>query len=201
VSLFTVQQIQPEYRSILDDMIRNSINLIKLEREQGSIELSTLRFSQWLSSVPPGQDKIPDFYDLPAVKAITAPIDRQLDYEHRRRAIDQGHKMIANINAVTAMQAGAIAAVWHAHPKTVSYDARPEHWARNEHLYVMRDSWAVKDGLLKKTNAMWLEDIQDPPTVPVNCTCFYSYQYSVTKVLKKYPEAGTPAGLKFINAE
>lgn len=196
ISSFMVDRLMPDYRAMLDSMNRASIDLIKLERPN-SIDVSIARFSSWLTNIPLGQEVIPEFYDLPAVKAITKPITNQLSYEHSRRAIDQGHKLLTNINRVTALQAGAIAGVWHAHAKTESYDARPEHWARNDKIYVMRESWANQNGLVKKTNGMWLEDIPDPPSVPVNCTCFWEYQYQIEALAKRYPEALTKKGIEY----
>jgi hypothetical protein len=196
IQAFTVDRLQPDYRAMLDSMNRASIDLIVLERPN-SIDVSTARFSSWLTGIPKGQQVIPDLYDLPAVKAITKPIDNQLSYEHSRRAIDQGHKLLTNINTVTALQGGAIAGVWHAHQKTDIYDARPEHWARNDKIYIMRDSWAHQEGLVKKTNGMWLEDIPDPPSVPVNCTCFWEYQYQIEALAKRYQEALTQKGIEY----
>ena len=200
IGSFTVNRLMPDYRAMLDSMNRASIDLIVLERPN-SIDVSTARFSSWLMGIPKGHQVIPDLYNLPAVKAITKPIDNQLSYEHSRRAIDQGHKLLTNINTVTALQGGAFAGIWHAHAKTNSYDARPEHWARNENLYIMRDGWAHKEGLVKKTNGMWLEDIPDPPSVPVNCTCFWEYEYQLEGIADKYPEALTQKGRDYISVK
>jgi hypothetical protein len=192
ISKLTVEQIEPEFRQLLDNAIRNSINLIKLERDNGSIEVSTRRFSAWLSGVKQGQEAMPD------KTLILAPLSKQLKYEISRRGIDQGMKVMANIDSVIAQQGGAIACIWHSHAKTPAYQARPEHWARNNKLYIIRDSWAVEQGLLKKQNDFWVEEIPDPPSVPVFCSCFFEYVYSLERLYQLHPESFTKKGIEEI---
>jgi len=176
-----LKSIEPQFRNMLTNRIKANINLIVLERPN-SIDVSTARLSGWLMNGVQQDVPLPDVY-----KNITKPISKQLNYEHRRRAIDQGHKMLAAIDETLAVQGGAIVAVWHAHPPTSYYQSRPDHWKRNKEPFVIRDSWAYKDGLLKKGENGFMEDIPEQPAQAINCTCYYEYLYTIAEVKRKYP--------------
>ena len=187
IDTFTYERIKPQFRQLLEDRIRANIDLIVLERNT-AIDISTNRFSGWLMSFDGVQQKLPQAKDLPVFKNITKPMQKQKDYEHRRRSIDQGHKMIAAINSVVAEQGGAIAAVWHSHKKTDYYDARPEHTKRDGVVYCYKTSPATVRGLVKKGNEPWVEDLPDPPALLINCTCYFTQIYNVSELAKIAPD-------------
>lgn len=195
---FTYERIKPEFRRLLEDRIKANIDLITMERPN-AVDVATTRFSGWLMSFDGTQEKLPPAKELPAFKNILKPITEQKNYEHSRRAIDQGHKMLRAIDSVIAEQGGAVAGVWHAHPKTSIYDARKEHWARDGKVYIYKNSDLVKQGLVKKGNEPWVEDITDPPAFLINCTCYFSNIYSLSQLAKIAPDRITQKGKDKLN--
>ena len=73
------------------------------------------------------------------------------------------------------MGSGAIAAVWHDRGEhDHGYDARPEHLARSGKLFLVRDSWAMTDGLVRKGGLQYTDEIEQPAELPF-CSCTYQY--------------------------
>lgn len=182
IAPLTLKAVQPKFRQLLEDRIKSNIQLIKLERPN-SIDVSTARFSRWMLDGLQMDVTLPEAY-----KSIQRPITDQLAYEHRRRAIDQGTKMLAAIDEVLAVQGGAIVAVWHSHPPTAYYQARPEHWALNKKAFVIKGGWAYQKGLLKKGDNGFMEDLPSQPAHEIYCSCYYEHLYTIAEVKRKYPE-------------
>jgi hypothetical protein len=188
-----IEKIMPDLRKKLDERIRASADLIVLERK-APIELSLARFSKLLFQA--GNNEIKSspkkFSDLdwikPHLKSISKPIYQQKEYEQRRRDIDQGHKIIRDFDYTIAEQNDFIAAIWKAHPKTSYYQARPYHWERNNKIYIRQAGWAYTKGYVKKGEMSFFEDIEDPPSYLVNCTCYFDFIYSLSYIKRKYPE-------------
>jgi len=162
VSKFTLQNVKPKLRAELERRIMTSADLIKLNREQ-SIAKTLQRFQGWASSVPAGgsrvQDKRKVKYD--AIKSL-----KQLPFEERRVIIDQGHKLTSSINDVIAQDGGAIAAEWVSHAGEIGYNFRPSHAARQRKIYLIRNSWAHKKGLVKAGPDGYTDEITQPAEEP-----------------------------------
>jgi len=174
VSRFTLQQIAPKLRGELDRRIMASANLIRLNRQQ-TIAKTLQRFSGWATSIPPGGSKA---VDKPEVKDDLKKALRSLPYEERRVAIDQGHKLVATVHDIVALEAGAIAAEWHSNYRQPGYDARPDHKERDGLTYLIRGNWASDKGLVKPGAAGWSDAITQPAEEPF-CRCQYRYIYSL----------------------
>ncbi len=172
IPLFTIERIEPQLREALDRRILASADLIKINKEQ-AVEKTLQRFAGWATSIPPGGSKV---VDKRAVKSHVAKSLQQMDFEERRLYIDQGHKLIENISAIVAEQSGAIAAKWR-HVHQAGYDGRPEHEARDGQWFVLRDSWAVKEGLVKRGN--YSDTIDQPAEAPF-CRCWWEYATSLS---------------------
>lgn len=177
VSQFTLANIKSELRAELQRRILASAGLIKLNRE-ASVARTLQRFAGWASSVPAGGT------DLQKRREVKAQVKRGisgLPFEERRVVIDQGHKLSASINEIVATAGGAIAAIWH-HVKRgpPSYESRPEHVkrAREAKLFLVRDSWAHKDGLVKAGAAGYTDDVVQP-AVEVFCSCWWEFVYAL----------------------
>lgn len=150
VSLFTIEKLKPEMRTLLDQRIMASANLIKLNRQQ-SIDKTLQRFSGWASSIPAGgttQAK------KSSVKASIRQGLVRLPFEERRVLIDQGHKLTASISEVIAIGGKAIAAKWRSNFRQPGYDYRDDHKARDGNIYLLRDTWATDAGLLENYRAI-----------------------------------------------
>jgi hypothetical protein len=187
---FTLAHVHPKLRAELDRRIAASAQLIKLNRAQ-SIDRTLQRFSGWATSIPVGGTEQADKREesVRIRKAIT-----QLPFEERRVAIDQGHKLSASINATIAEGNGAIAAIWHSHWRESGYDYRPAHKARDTHIYLIKDSWAHQQGLIKKGPDGYTSDITQPAEEPF-CRCFWQYIYSLQKLYAVAPELFTQKGI------
>lgn len=176
VARYTRAALSRAAREELQKKIESSVALIKLNREVAVAE-TMRRFVGWASSVPP---------DGAATAGETKRIVKslkQLPYIERRVIIDQGHKLVASLENVVSVEAGAIAAIWHSHAHQAGYDFRVEHAAREGKIYLIRDSWADKQGLVKPINGY--TDDQEMPASLVNCRCTYQYLFN----LKDLPSA------------
>ena len=173
ISRFTIDKLKPKLHRELDRRIMASANLIKLNRE-ASIQRTLQRFSGWATSIPAGGSKA---VDKPEVKANLRKALAQLPFEERRVIIDQGHKFVAELNNIIATDGGAIAMKWHSHFRQPGYNYRPDHKERDSLIYLIRDSWAREQGLVKPGKAGYSDQITKPAEEPF-CRCFATYIYN-----------------------
>jgi hypothetical protein len=101
-----------------------------------------------------------------------------LPFEERRVAIDQGHKLISDINNLVALDGEAIAAEWHSKWRQRGYDYREDHKERDLLVYAVRGCWAVEKGLIKPGPAGYTDEITRPAEEPF-CGCYYRYIYNL----------------------
>lgn len=152
LSPITLRQVKPELRAELDRRIAASVNLIVLNREK-AVAQTLQRFSGWVTSIPPGG--IEKTAKKGRIVSALSKSKQQLDYEARRLAIDQGHKIISNVKYILAVQSGAIALRWHSDWRRPGYNYRPQHKERDEKIYLLRDTWALNQGLIKPVNGYY----------------------------------------------
>jgi hypothetical protein len=175
VGQFTLEQIKPHLRDELDRRILASANLIKLNRT-ASIERTLQRFAGWATSVPKGGSDIQNRTDIK--KAVRRGI-AGLPFEERRVIIDQGHKLASAISEIVAKDGGAIAGAWqHIKRGPPSYDSRPKHVARDGKIFLLRNSWARAQGLVKPDKNGYTDDIEQPGEL-VFCSCKYRWIYAL----------------------
>jgi hypothetical protein len=155
--------------------IHASADLIRLNREQ-AIEQTLRRFSGWASSVPAGGAE--RSIKRNEVKSHIGKPLRSASYEERRMLIDQGHKLVANVNRTIADDNGAIAMIWHSHWRQPGYDYREDHKERDLLVYAIRGNWAFQQGLMKAGKAGYLDEITQPAEEPY-CRCFGQYLYDI----------------------
>jgi len=168
---FTIDKLKPEFRAELDRRIFASANLIKLNREE-AIERTLQRFQGWVSAIPPGGASPTD--RTKRKQQITAAMPK-MDFITRRVAIDQGHKLAANIKYVFAMQGNPIAFRWHSNWRRPGYDYREDHKERDELYYLVRGSWAVEQGLIKPVHGYYDEITAAGEEVFCSCQVFPIY--------------------------
>jgi hypothetical protein len=114
------------------------------------------------------------------VRASVGKSVAQVKFERRRVEVDQGHKLAANISNIVAVDNGAIAAEWHSHWRQTHYNFRHSHKERDGKIYAIRDSWAVKQGLINK--GAGYTDEMTAPGQEVFCRCFMRYITSLRRV-------------------
>lgn len=149
----TLDKLKPEFRKELDRRIFASANLIQLNRDQ-AIERTVQRFQGWVSSIPPGGVSE---IDKNAQKSAMRKSVTDLDFISRRVAIDQGHKLASNVKYLLSVQSGAIAFRWHSNWRRPGYKFRVDHKHRDTLIYLVRDSWAVQQGLIKPVHGFYDE--------------------------------------------
>lgn len=189
---FTLDMIKPKLRAELDRRILASANLIKLNRE-ASVARTLQRFAGWASSVPKGGTEIAKRQQ---VKETVRRGISGLPFEERRVITDQGHKLVAAIDEIVAVDGGAIAAIWHHVMEGGGYQARPKHEARDGDVFLLRDSWADRQGLVKLDGRMYTDQVEQPAELPF-CRCRYQYLYSLRELP---PSMVTAKGRAWLNA-
>jgi len=177
VSKYTIEKLAPQLRAQLNQRIMTSAQLIKMNRAT-AIEKTLQRFAGWASSVPAGGTKA---VDKPDTKNNVRKALASLPFEERRVLVDQGHKLTASINEVVAEGGGAIAAVWNSHWRQLNYNYREDHRERDQHVYLIKGSWAQNAGLVKPGKDGYTTDITKPGE-EVFCRCYYSYLYTLNKI-------------------
>lgn len=191
ISRFTVDRLKPKLRAELDRRIAVSANLIKLNRQE-MIGKTLQRFAGWASSIPPGGSDAVDKREesLHIRKSL-----KSLPFAERRVAIDQGHKLLADINDVIAVDAGAIAAEWRSRWRQPGYDYREDHKERDGKVWAIRGNWALEKGLMKPGPDGYTDDITKPGE-EIFCRCSYRYLYT----LRSLPDTMlTAKGLAAVN--
>jgi hypothetical protein len=178
VEKFKLNMIAPHLRSDLDRAILASANLIKLNREQARAKTLS-RFSGWLTSIPKGGTGSA-FNRAKLKQEISKPL-RSLPFVERRVLIDQGHKLNSSVSSVLARDGGAIACRWFSHFRQAGYDYREDHRERDGLVYLIRDTWAVKESFVKVGPAGWSDAITQPAEEPF-CRCSWTYLYHVRQL-------------------
>lgn len=171
---FTIAMVEPRLRQELNRRIAASANLIKLNRQE-AVEKTLRRFSGWLTSVPEGGGDIKDKVELK--KGIVKSL-KDLPYADKRVIIDQGHKLNATLNNIVAEGSGAIAVIWHSHWRQAGYDYREDHKERDDKVYLLKNSWADKNGLVKGE----YYNQSDGFAVAPFCRCYGQYLYHLSDI-------------------
>lgn len=177
VPRFTLSNLASRLHGELDRRILASASLIRLNRE-AMVQKTMQRFSGWATSVPRGGSADLNKSELKA--ELSKPL-KQLRFVERRVLIDQGHKLTSSISAVVAHDSGAIAARWFSHWRQAGYDYRDSHKDRDGRVYLIRDSWAGKAGLVKTGPAGWSDDVTQPAEEPF-CRCKFVYLYHLRQL-------------------
>lgn len=172
VQRYTIDRVAPHLRAELDRRIFAAADLIRLNKRK-RVEQTLQRFAGWITAQRPDAP-------APAVREVAAEIVKptaQLKFEARRVAIDQAAKLSAAIAHVVAKEAGAIAAIWHDRGQyDHGYDARPEHIKRSGKLFLIRDSWAVSDGLMvARGGVQYTDDLDEQPAQLPYCSCWFEF--------------------------
>jgi hypothetical protein len=176
VPRYTAQMLRLQLRPEVDRRILAATDLIRIRREE-TIEKTLRQVIGWSTSIPPGGVSDETRRE---VKSRLGKDLQQYRFECRRVQIDQGHKLIANVANIVAVDNGAIAAEWHSHWRQNGYNYRKDHKERDGKFYAIRDSWAMREGLITK-GAGYLDEITQPAQEPF-CRCWCRYVSSPRKL-------------------
>ncbi len=174
VERFTLERVKPQLRAELDRRIVASASLIRLNREQ-AIEKTIQRFQGWSTSIPKGGTEVARRRDT---KDNVRKSLASLPFEERRVLIDQGHKLTGALSQILAVDGGAIAGIWHSHWRQAGYNYRVDHKERDLLVYAVRDSWAIKLGLMKVGPAGYYDKVTAVGEEPF-CRCFMQWIYAI----------------------
>ncbi len=180
IKAYTLQRLSPQLQAELNRRIMASVDLIKLNRPV-AIAKTLQRFSGWATSVPEGgfpSDVRKGTYKFVDVKSDVQKAMTSLPFEERRVIIDQNAKLISAINSTVAEAGGAIAAIWQSHKAQKNYDGRPEHNKRDGKMFLLRDSWAIEKGLVKRGAGDYTDSVEQPGEF-VFCRCSWIYIFNV----------------------
>ena len=174
VSRYTLARLKPALHDELRRRVMMSADLIRLNRQQ-SISKTLQRFSGWASSVPKGGSKQVDKKDTKddVRKALAS-----LPFEERRVLIDQGHKLTAAISQTIASDGGAIAVKWRSNWRQENYNYREDHKERDGKIYLLRESWAKRAGLVRVNENGYYDEITAVAEEPF-FRCFAVWVYSI----------------------
>jgi hypothetical protein len=181
LSRFTLENVKPRLRAELDRRVEAAANLIKLNKKE-AVERTLRRFQGWSTSIPAGGSSAIDKREID--RALAKDLK---DYRYHRRLVDndQGHKLISNVADLTAEASGAIAGIWNSHGTSdPSYNAREDHKERAGKIYLIRNSWAHKQGLVKPVHG-YLDEITAAGE-EVNCRCWITYITSPARLPDAY---------------
>ena len=92
--------------------------------------------------------------------------------------IDQGHKLRASISEVVAVGGNALAGVWHSHWRQPGYDYRVDHKERDQEVYLLRNTWALNEGLIKPGPAGYYDQVTSVGEEPF-CRCYMTWLYNL----------------------
>lgn len=176
IPTFGIEKVDPQLRPILQARILVSADLIKLNRAQ-AYEITMRRFAGWASSQPVGGGPV----DKRDVKMRIGRALQDSDFVARRMLIDQGAKLTAAVHKTIADGNGAIAVVWHSQWRQPGYNYRPDHKERDGKIYLLRNSWAHEQGLVKPGANGYYDDITHVAQ-EVFCQCSAIFLYSLKKL-------------------
>lgn len=180
ISPYTLQRLTPQLQAVLNRRIISSIDLIKLNRPV-AIAKTVQRFTGWATSVPAGgfpSDIRKGAYKYVDIKQDLQKAMTSLPFEERRVIIDQNAKLMSAINTTVAEGGGAIGAIWQSHKSQKNYDGRPKHNERDGKLFLVRDSWVLQKGLVKRGAGEYTDSIEQPGEF-VFCRCSWIYVFNL----------------------
>ena len=187
VSPYVIASLYALFRDERDERIQSARVINDLHRDEAQ-SVTMRRFAGWQSSTPSKKPK------REVISFISEPV-KELPKKERMVIADQTRKMITNMDVIVAKEAGAIGYYWHSLYRVPGYRYRESH----KHLdmdgvfVILRDSWAYQQGLIKKGNQIFSDQIERPGELP-NCKCSPKYVYSMTDVPK---DCLTIKGLEF----
>lgn len=173
-----------------DNRVQSAKKLMNMRREETK-ETVMRRFAGWASSIPVTRT-ITNKQEV--VNFIAKPV-RELPKLERLIVEDQTNKMVANMDAIVGREAGAIGYYWHSLFRVPGYNYRENH----KHLdldgkfIIFKNSWAYKQGLVKRGNEIFQDDIEQPGELP-NCKCSARYIYDLSGIPR---ECLTIKGLEY----
>ena len=184
---WAIDKVKPHLQQELYNRTLANIKLITLNQEESTAK-TLASYQGWLSSSVDGAA------ELAAVpEKLMKEYTERNDFYNRRVTVDQAHKLQSALSNIVAADNGAIACRWKSQYRRLNYDARKEHKERDGKIYLIRDSWADKAGLVKQVDGYYDEITQAGEEV--YCSCVVYYIYAISKLPE---EMITKKGLEYL---
>jgi hypothetical protein len=181
VPRYTLQMVRPQLRAELDRRIMAATDLIRLRRHE-AVNKTLAQVSGWATSIP--MNGVSDETRTEVKKRVGKQLT-QYKFECRRVAIDQGAKLISNVSEIVALDNGAIAGVWVSHWRRAGYNYRKDHKEIDGQVFLVRDSWAMKEGLLRPNGSKYTDELEKPAQLPY-CSCNYRWITSPRRLPEEF---------------
>lgn len=175
---YLIASIYELLRDERDKKIHDTRLLTSMRREDAE-NTSMRRFAGWVTSIPASKAAV---NKREAIKFIADPI-KQLPKHEKLIVDDQKRKMESGLDYIVAKENDALGYYWHSMFRVPNYDYRVEHKHNDiDGLFIiLKDSWAYKQGLIKKGNQLFQEEIEQPGQLP-NCKCSAKYVYALSEI-------------------
>lgn len=189
-----------QYLRQLNNRVDTALGLIVNHHQAYMLEIVN-RYKEWFSIDSPdvrGDKATPEAFS----KKLSAFCHHDKDKfeKHMKFVIkDQSNKLSAALDEITASQGGAFAMIWKTrndkrvvgNPSGLYPKGAPihgNHYVRNNKLFLLKNSWALKEGYIKKTKGVeYLEDLPDgKPSDAIGCRCFRIDIYSLEDIPNEY---------------
>lgn len=172
-----IHNLAPKLRVELDRRIMASAQLIRLNREEMTAR-TLRRFAGWAMSAPVGGAEV----NKRETKAEVVKSLKQLPFTERRVMIDQAAKLKASLSEIVAVNNGAIFAYWKSQWRMAGYDYDKAHKELDDKIFVVRDNWAMQNGLIKLDGAQYTDEVEQAPAQRPYCGCYWSFRFSLRDI-------------------
>jgi len=181
VTKSTLAKLTPQLRTEMNRRMMATTQLLQLTHEENTAKVIR-SFTGWATSIPAGGTPVAKQKE--EKNTIRRTLTR-IPQQDKRVILDQSYKLKVAMNDTIAKESGAIAAMWHDRGEhDPAYNARRDHLARSGNIFVIRNSWAHKQGLIKAPNG-YTDDFEMVGEFPY-CQCSYSYFYSVEELPNEF---------------
>lgn len=193
-------KFKTKYLRQLNNRIDTALGLIVSHHQAYMLEIVN-RYKEWFSI---------DTQEVRGDKATPESFSKKLSEfchhdkdkfeKHMKFVIkDQSNKLSASMDEITATEGGAFAMIWKTrndkrvvgNPSGLYPKGAPihgNHYIRNNKLFLLKGSWALKEGYIKKTKEVeYLEDVPDGyPGQAIGCRCYRIDIYSLEDIPSEY---------------
>lgn len=193
VKIQSIKRIKPTLLKEYKKANLESLNLIT-NKSSDSMNLIKERLWNWIYS----NDDPNKLYGTSLRNSVKASDILIKQNKHFRMIIrDQQHKMRGNLDYAIAQELQAISFIWNTrkdkrvvgnpgglYPKVNNPRIHDNHYERAGKMYFYHNSWAIKGGYIntKAKGFEWADFEDGMPSVPINCRCVASNQFSLISI-------------------
>lgn len=188
--------LKSDLRAELSERLGFSLNLIKTQTNSNMSKLED-RFLNWVSLRTQGVGE-----KVSLKKAIALESESKKAKNHIKFILkDQTNKMTSAFDEIVANKYDAICFIWNTrrdkrvvgnpsgrYPEAnKSSKIHGDHYSRQGEYYFYPNSWAIKQGLINKSEVNLTTDLDDGmPGKPIGCRCYAENLYELADVPKKF---------------